>query len=93
MELERSEHVVFKDRLDKAIKLSYGVVKSLYTTPVDFDIDGMFVVWHCKTLQNWKAILSASFKEAPLIEVTYNGDKEETYIDVYVKVENVRIPD
>lgn len=93
MELEASEHVVFKDRLDKAIRLSYSVVKSMYEIPVDFNVNGMFVVWHCKTLQNWKTIISASFSGAPLVEVTYNGDKKETYIDVYKKLENVRIPD
>lgn len=93
MEMNSSQHIIFKDRQDKAIRLSYGVVKSMFDTPVDFDIDGMFVVWDCKTLQNWKTILSASFQGAPLIEVTYNGDKKETYIDVYKKMENVRIPD
>jgi hypothetical protein len=93
MEVEATEHFVYKDRIDKAIRLSYGVVKSMHTTPVDFSLDGMFIVWHCKPLQNWKAILSATFPGAPLVEVTYNGDKKETYIDVYKKLENVRIPD
>lgn len=93
MEMESSQHIIFKDRIDKAIRLSYGVIKSMYETPVDFNLDGMFVVWHCKVLLNWKAILSANFIGAPLVEVTYNGDKEETYIDVYKKIENVRIPD
>lgn len=93
MEMEATEHIVFKDRLDKAVRLTYGVVKSIYETPIDFNLDGIFVVWHCKTLQNWKTILSANFKGAPLVEVTYNGDKKETYIDVYKKLENVCIPD
>jgi hypothetical protein len=26
-------------------------------------------------------------------EVTYNGDKQETYIDVYKKWENICVPD
>lgn len=90
---ESTEHIVFKDRIDKATRLSYAVVKSMYDTPATFSLDGMLVVWHCKTLRNWKTILSASFKEGPLIEVTYNGEKEETYIDVYKKIESVRIPD
>lgn len=93
MEMEATKHVVFKDRLDKAVKLTYGVIKSMYETPIEFNVDGVFVIWHCKTLQNWKAILSANFSGAPLVEVTYNGDKQETYIDVYKKIENVKIPD
>ena len=50
----------------------------------------MFVVWSCKTLQNWKAIVGGTdIKE--LIEVTYNGDKDEAYVDVYDKKLNVAI--
>lgn len=50
----------------------------------------MFVVWSCKTLQNWKAIVSGvNVKE--LIEVTYNGDKDEIYVDVYEKKHNTVI--
>lgn len=52
--------------------------------------DKMFVVWSCKTLQNWKAIVGGTdIKE--LIEVTYNGDKNEAYVDVYDKKLNVAI--
>lgn len=50
----------------------------------------MFIVWSCKTLQNWKAIVSGvNVKE--LIEVTYNGDKDEIYVDVYEKKHNTVI--
>lgn len=60
-----------------------------YTSDVVAE-DKMFVVWSCKTLQNWKAIVGGTdIKE--LIEVTYNGDKSETYVDVYEKKLNVAI--
>lgn len=51
----------------------------------DFEV---FVVWSCKTLQNNKAILSATVKGAPMYEITHNGDKGEIYIDTYVKESN-----
>lgn len=53
----------------------------------------IFVVWFCKTLQNWKALVGTNLKDEMYYEVTYNGDKKETYIDAYKKVENVCIKD
>lgn len=52
--------------------------------------DDLYVVWFCKTLQNWKALVSGVHIEG-YIEVTYNGDKQEVYVDVYQKVKNVRM--
>lgn len=56
-------------------------------------VDDVYVVWFCKTLQNWKALLSTNVSDGMYYEVTYNGDKKETYLDAYKKWENVRIPD
>jgi hypothetical protein len=56
--------------------------------PVDF-----YVVWFAKTLQNWKALLSTDLESGLYWEVTYNGDKKETYVDTYVKKHNTAVPD
>ena len=55
--------------------------------------DDVFIVWFCKTLQNWKALVSTTVPDGVYYEVTHNGDKGETYLDVYKKWENVCIPD
>ena len=60
-----------------------------YTSDIIIE-DKMFVVWSCKTLQNWKAIVSGVHVKE-LIEVTYNGDKDEIYVDVYEKKHNTVI--
>ena len=57
---------------------------------VDFDV---FIVWFCKTLQNWKALVSTTLPDSTYYEVTYNGNEATTYLDVYRKVENIALPD
>ena len=55
--------------------------------------DDVFIVWFCKTLQNWKALVSTTISDGMYYEITHNGDKGETYLDAYKKWENVCIPD
>lgn len=46
----------------------------------------VFIVWYAKTLQNHKALLATPvFPDAHYYEATYNGDKDELYLDVYTK--------
>ena len=50
----------------------------------------VYVVWCCKTLQNNKALLSTPLSDGMYYECTYNGDKEEIYLDAYKKWENIK---
>lgn len=53
----------------------------------------LYVVWFSKTLQNWKALVSTTRPGDGLyFEVTYNGDKEEVYVDTYLKISNAAHP-
>lgn len=54
-------------------------------------LSDVYVVWTCKTLQNFKALLSTTVSDGMYYEITYNGDKEEFYLDAYKKWENVCI--
>ena len=51
----------------------------------------VYIVWKCKTLQNWKYLFSSTLSDGMYYEVTYNSDKEEWYLDAYKKFENRRI--
>lgn len=63
------------------------------TDGVKITTDDVFVVWFCKTLQNWKALLSTKVPDGVYYEVTHNGDRDETYVDVYKKWENFCVKD
>lgn len=63
------------------------------TDGVQISIEDVYVVWFCKTLQNWKALLSTKVPDGVYYEITHNGDRDETYVDVYKKWENLCVKD
>ena len=52
----------------------------------------VYTVWKSKVLQNWKYLLSTTLFDGMYYELTYNGNKNEWYLDAYKKFENVVIP-
>ena len=48
----------------------------------------VFIVWKCKTLQHCKYLLSSTLPDGMYYEMTWNGDKNEWYLDAYKKFEN-----
>lgn len=65
-----------KEHLDKTDK------------PIKVTKDNIFIVWFSKTLQNFKALVSTTLSDGMYYELTYNGDKDELYLDAYKKWEN-----
>lgn len=63
------------------------------TDGMSITTDDVYVVWSCKTLQNWKALLSTDVPDGMYYELIYDGDKRVTYLDAYKKWENVPIAD
>jgi hypothetical protein len=55
------------------------------------ELSDVFVVWFCKTLKNWKAMVATHLEDDLYYEITYNGDTSEVYLDCYGKLENVVI--
>ena len=53
--------------------------------PPEFDV---YFVWKCKTLQNWKWLISSTLYDGMYYELTYDGDKKRFYLDAYKKFEN-----
>ncbi len=79
---------------DTFLSLCKDIVVDYHNTHADktdehtITASDVFVVWSCKTLQNNKALLSTTVPDGMYYEITYNGDKQETYVDAYKKWEN-----
>ena len=86
----KNEEMMTKAR---SIVMNYFNERVEKTDNIKITLDDVYVVWFCKTLQNWKAMVSTTVSDGMYYEVTYNGDNKETYLDAYKKWENVRISD
>ena len=75
-----------KDKIALGIVSNY-VCDHLDKSDVVGDID-LYIVWKCKTLQNWKYLISTTLLDGMYYEITYNGDSKEWYLDAYKKFEN-----
>lgn len=68
------------------------IVKNYATSHLD-KTDGelkfeAYIVWKAKALQNWKYLISTTLTDGMYYELTFNGDKNEWYLDAYKKFEN-----
>ena len=75
---------------EMAKRIVYNYIKSHIdkTDNMMITLDDIYIVWFCKTLQNWKALVSTTITDGMYYEITYNGNMGETYVDVYKKWEN-----
>ena len=77
--------------LCKQIVVDYANKHIDKTDDMQITEDDVYVVWSCKALQNNKALLSTTLPDGMYYEITYNGDKNEAYVDAYKKFENFAI--
>lgn len=81
---------------DKARRVVFQYVMSQLDKsdpPIDFTVDGVYVVWFSKTLKNWKALVSTTLPDQMYYEVTYDGENKRVYLDAYKKHNNVTVLD
>ena len=76
----------------RKIVMDYFNIHVDVTDKKQITMNDVYVVWFSKTLQNWKALVSTTVSDGMYYEITYNGDKDETYVDVYKKWENYKLP-
>lgn len=62
-------------------------LKKLYNE--DFKIEDLHLVWFSKILQNYKCVIIDLKANQRYYELTFNGDRNEIYIDIYQKEHNI----
>lgn len=78
-------------KIAKEIVLNYANKHIDKTDNVQITSDDVYIVWFCKVLQNWKALVSTTLPDGMYYEVTYNGNKKKVYLDAYKKFDNREI--
>ena len=73
---------------EKALKIVEEYIEEHLDKSEDKPFFNVFIVWKAKVLQNWKYLISSTLSDGMYYELTYNGDKEEWYLDAYKKFEN-----
>lgn len=75
------------------VKKATGAIVAYHNknNPIEDHIssEDVYVVWYAKALQNSKGLLSTNKPDGMYYEVTYNGNKDEFYLDAYSKKDNV----
>ena len=78
----------------KAREIVYLHLLEYTTEDADKDwpsIEYVFVVWFAYIRGSWKALVSTTYEDGRYYEVTYNGQRDEVYIDTYVKQSNLAV--
>ena len=73
---------------DKALQIVKDYIVNHLDKSDSIPTFDVFIVWKCKTLQNWKYLISSTLFDGMYYELTYNGDAKEWYLDAYKKFEN-----
>lgn len=73
---------------EKALEIVEQYIREHLDKSDPIPVFEVYLVWMCKTLQNWKFLISSTLLDGMYYELTYNGDKDEWYLDAYKKFEN-----
>jgi hypothetical protein len=81
-------HKKAKELVADSFNKKYDKVDDRGALPRDF-----YVTWFAKVLGNWKAMVSTDIISGQYWEVTYDGNKKQTYVDHYEKRSNECVTD
>ena len=65
-----------------------SIVRNWYSKYATMTPTEIYVVWMVKVLRNNKAMIASNHSDGRYFEVTWDGERERFYLDVYSKIEN-----
>lgn len=74
--------IICKNEIIKEVKEKYHE---------DYKIEELHLVWFGKELQNMKCCICDNGKNNRYYECTFNGNKQELYVDIYEKKHNTKV--
>lgn len=67
------------------------IARTTVASVTEFNAEDLYVVWFSKTLRNWKALVSTDKANGLYWEVTHDGSRDATYVDMYLKISNTEV--
>ena len=84
----------FQEKAKRLVVEHYNSTLDIVDTELErITKDDVYVVWFVKVLQNWKALVSTDKAKGVYYEITYNGDTMSSYVDQYLKTDNLTVED
>jgi hypothetical protein len=80
----------FLDRATKLVVANFNSHRNPLRTE-QIDVESLQIVWYAKILTGWKVIFMSTKASNLIWEVTYSGLKDELYLDVYSKINNIKV--
>jgi len=73
---------------EKFLNVCHNAILQYYSNQ-DKTCKDTHVVWYSKSIQNHKCTMIGVYPDNIYFEFTYNGDKNEVYMDVYEKIDKI----
>jgi Family of unknown function (DUF6275) len=74
----------------KLVADNYNASHNSSRTP-SLSLDDVYIIWFTKLLASWKAVVASTAVRGLVWIVSYNGPRNEAYVEVYKRVNNVTV--
>jgi hypothetical protein len=70
---------------------NYNQHRNKRTLPM-LTVDMVHIIWFSKMVDSWKAMVASAVAKGLIWEVTYDGETNQVYLNIYKQLNDVKIP-